>query len=575
MKKLLLSALALLAVVTTNAQTRTTIWEGEEPCVFDESWGNNFGVDKSMFADVKAGDKLIFTCSPEPEPVEWEWGSQVLVKTDRAGWGTLTTINVNQEGEFAVTIDDNEITVQEPVFDEEGTPTGENVNVTTSKLQELINYGLRVQGIDATVSKVELEIVENVEPIDPNAVWHGEAEIGWNENISVAASKFENAKVGDQIIVKFNSISSGNQMMLYSRWVQIPGSRKGNFVEGESEFVTNITTAGLAVLKTGGMFVGGSGVTVTDILLVEGEAGPENALWYGEAKYNQDGHANWVEFYTTKEVGENNYVEIVLSGVPTWKQFANPDWTGALPAQPVSEEYTSDGIKYIYKMEDVQDYLNDFIYQVGGEVTLKAINMIYMEPIVCIDLDPVYATGGWGDREYDTTTFDGKIIGDGAASGWWLAKDYSDFDKVYLELSAINVPEREVDGEMQAGYAQLFVQCGTGEEGETSNLTCGFGTHLYAVVDFDELKNQTRQIVIQGSAGVTFTIAKACVCTNEYFEENILPNLPADPAPSGATAIETINNEQADNAWYTLEGVRVMAPVKGLYIHNGKKVMVK
>jgi hypothetical protein len=44
---------------------------------------------------------------------------------------------------------------------------------------------------------------------------------------------------------------------------------------------------------------------------------------------------------------------------------------------------------------------------------------------------------------------------------------------------------------------------------------------------------------------------------------------------NGATAIETINNEQADNAWYTLEGVRVMAPVKGLYIHNGKKVMVK
>ena len=148
-----------------------------------------------------------------------------------------------------------------------------------------------------------------------------------------------------------------------------------------------------------------------------------------------------------------------------------------------------------------------------------------------IDLDPAIATDGWGNREYNTQTFDGTIVGEGAASGWWLGgKDYSDFDKVYVELSAINIPQHEVEGEMQPGFAQLFVQCAAGGD-DTSDLTCGFGTHLYAVVDLDEYKNKTNQIVIQGSAGVTFTIVKACVCTNEYYEENILPNLPADPLP--------------------------------------------
>ena len=246
----------------------------------------------------------------------------------------------------------------------------------------------------------------------------------------------------------------------------------------------------------------------------------------------------------------------------------------------------TEGIPYQYTItsEDVLFTLQEsgLILQ-GHDFTFNKLTQVktadsytpekVIEP--CIDLDPVYATGGWGDREYNTQTFDGTIVGEGAASGWWLGgKDYSDYDKVYVELSAINIPQHEVEGEMQSGYAQLFVQCATGGD-ETSNLTCGFGTHLYAVVDLDEYKNKTNQIVIQGSAGVTFTIVKACVCTNEYYEENILPNLPADPSPSMATAIETIGSEQADGAWYTLQGVRVAAPVKGVYIHNGKKMVLK
>lgn len=42
-----------------------------------------------------------------------------------------------------------------------------------------------------------------------------------------------------------------------------------------------------------------------------------------------------------------------------------------------------------------------------------------------------------------------------------------------------------------------------------------------------------------------------------------------------ATAIETTNVATAENgAWYTISGIKVASPVKGLYIHNGKKVLV-
>lgn len=49
--------------------------------------------------------------------------------------------------------------------------------------------------------------------------------------------------------------------------------------------------------------------------------------------------------------------------------------------------------------------------------------------------------------------------------------------------------------------------------------------------------------------------------------------------PEGAaTGIQTINAAapaKADGAWYTISGQRVAQPTKGLYIHNGKKYVVK
>ena len=50
------------------------------------------------------------------------------------------------------------------------------------------------------------------------------------------------------------------------------------------------------------------------------------------------------------------------------------------------------------------------------------------------------------------------------------------------------------------------------------------------------------------------------------------PTTPWQPV----TAIEAVETEKAeDGAWYTIQGVRVDKPAKGLYIHNGRKVVVK
>ena len=42
------------------------------------------------------------------------------------------------------------------------------------------------------------------------------------------------------------------------------------------------------------------------------------------------------------------------------------------------------------------------------------------------------------------------------------------------------------------------------------------------------------------------------------------------------TAIETVETKTInDNAFYTLQGVRVENPTRGIYIRNGKKVMIR
>ena len=43
----------------------------------------------------------------------------------------------------------------------------------------------------------------------------------------------------------------------------------------------------------------------------------------------------------------------------------------------------------------------------------------------------------------------------------------------------------------------------------------------------------------------------------------------------GTTGINVQSSIQSDNAYYTLQGQRVAKPGKGLYIHNGKKVVIK
>jgi hypothetical protein len=49
----------------------------------------------------------------------------------------------------------------------------------------------------------------------------------------------------------------------------------------------------------------------------------------------------------------------------------------------------------------------------------------------------------------------------------------------------------------------------------------------------------------------------------------------SDSRSGDVDAIEVVETNKADGEWYTIQGVRVDKPTKGLFIHNGRKVVIK
>lgn len=182
MKKLFTLVFGVLFAMCANAQNGTTLWE--EGISFDESWSGSFTISKEKFANVAEGDMLIISAEPLPA-TKWEYGSQVFLKTSRAGWDAISsTIEVKQTGDFEVKITSNEITVRDKT--DEANP----VDVKTSFLNELKEYGLVVQGIDAKVTKVVLE----------KAVPTSEVELTLTEGHTILATEFD--KYADDTKVK-------------------------------------------------------------------------------------------------------------------------------------------------------------------------------------------------------------------------------------------------------------------------------------------------------------------------------------------------------------------------------------
>lgn len=132
---------------TTDPTTSSVLFEGEKAL---DSWGANIMISKDNFADVSAGDVIRITAKPGAAVAGWDYGAQVLPKTQRAGWDAIAgTLNFDEEGSKDIVLSDDAIEVK----------NGSEANaekVSTTMIAELKEFGLVLQGMGSVVTKVEL-----------------------------------------------------------------------------------------------------------------------------------------------------------------------------------------------------------------------------------------------------------------------------------------------------------------------------------------------------------------------------------------------------------------------------------
>ena len=158
--------------------------------------------------------------------------------------------------------------------------------------------------------------------------------------------------------------------------------------------------------------------------------------------------------------------------------------------------------------------------------------------------------------DFDPAT--GKVTMKGGEQGgggsWWFGnKDCSDFDNFVLEL------------ESTPAGGKVVVQYTDGTTGE-----CEFGVGATAVViplDADK-KGGVQQVYVQGNDGNSFTMKKA------YFAaESATPEANTGTIENGISSLQVAKVQ--NGAIFNLAGQQVNKAVKGVYIQNGKKFIVK
>ena len=259
MKKLFtLIAVALIAM-SASAQTRTTLWEGEQ--IMDNSWPN-VQVKASEFVMASVGDFVVVTASGDNSiNAGWEWGPQVFVKLDWADaplWNAqyLSDGDTNAEIKFEI----------------------------TAEILERIKAGteLEFQGMNVKITKIELEASL---PTVSTALWEGECEFGtgWDKGFSIEADKFASVKEGDIIefvyttqndlgsYYQFKTIISGTDpvVALTSNASDLNSWDCTTVAKDSKSYKFALNATDLELLKVSGMYVSGYCCIVTKVNIIQ------------------------------------------------------------------------------------------------------------------------------------------------------------------------------------------------------------------------------------------------------------------------------------------------------------------
>lgn len=270
MKKIFTLMVAAFAAVSAFAQSRTTLWEGEQ--VMDATWPN-VGVELSNLSTAKAGDNIVVTTSKVDASInaEWQWGCQVFLKVNSGANGAWEDMAGTSAVGFA-----------EP---------GEAKFEITDKILEQFKTASSffVQGMCVVVSKIELE---SAVATTSTQLWSGECVFGnWAEGFSVPAEQFANASAGDVLEFvyttdtettekwwQFKTIFAGTEEALSSNKADLNDYGCATVASGSTSYKIVLNAEDVAKLKETGLFVNGHFNIVTAVNLIQAVKDPSTGI---------------------------------------------------------------------------------------------------------------------------------------------------------------------------------------------------------------------------------------------------------------------------------------------------------
>ena len=270
MKKLFTLVFAAFAAVSVFAQSRTTLWEGEQ--TMDAGWPN-VEVSLSNLTTAKAGDYIVVTTSKVDASINasWQWGSQVMLKVNSAANGKWE----DMAGTSAVGL-------KEP---------GEAKFEITDKILEQFKKATNfyVQGMCVVVSKVEFE---SSVATTSTQIWSGECVFGnWADGFSVSAEKFANASAGDVLEFvyttdtettekwwQFKTIFADTQEVLSSNKDELNEYDCATVASGSTSYKIVLNAEDIEKLKVKGLFVNGHYNIVTAANLIQPVKNPSTGI---------------------------------------------------------------------------------------------------------------------------------------------------------------------------------------------------------------------------------------------------------------------------------------------------------
>lgn len=432
-------------------------------------------------------------------------------------------------------------------------------------------------------------------------VWEGTHEMGnWDKVLTVEAAKFSSISSAEKLVL---SVLDDDEDQYSQYKVSIKDDSyttiiNGATINGDGNYEISLTDEQVNLIKTYGIDINGSYYTITKVVVDTGEGGeitppdtPEEGtiteLWKGNtATGDWKGlvalsYDNKPAALATAKIGDVITVNYSTTGEDPHVRIANPNGWEAFDEKAEAVATIQDNEQtFTYTIENVatlEIIQRDGILVRGKNITITKVELTTYED------------------SYDAASVTISKAGIATYSNSYKALDFTNSDvKAYY---ASNVEKGKVTLtpiSIVPAYTGIIVK-GDADTYEipvaTGDIPAIEGTnYLKAVGDWNGTITASTDVIYHYSFTETTTPTFSLVTQDTeipahkaYLETTIditpetgsIELVFTDDTSTGINEIETEVQESGDNSYYNLQGMRVEHPTKGIYIHKGKKIIIR